>query len=108
MGSTPPADLGQLRADASRFQAEVISGVVAPGRTNALELKIRFIQGKLARGTAQLVAPSGDVRTITILGITQVHYTHPSAIEPNIMYIGATDVAPDIIHAGQMIVQPKE
>lgn len=95
----------QLAATSVGFKAEVISGAVAPGRPSALELKVRFIQGKPVRGAAQLIELSGGVSAITILGITQMDYLRPSAIEPNSMYLGVTGVALDDVHAGQMIIQ---
>src|SRR5579863_10669133 len=96
----------QLTATSVGFKAEVISGAAAPGRPGALELKVRFIQGTPARGAAQLIEPSGEVGAITILGVSQVHYTHPSAIEANVIFIGVTGVALDAIRPGQIIVQP--
>ncbi|HLY29879.1 MAG TPA: hypothetical protein VKQ36_02510 [Ktedonobacterales bacterium] len=91
---------------ANSFAAEVIRGAEAPGRPNALELNVRLLQGKLVRGGAQLIDPSGAIHSITVLGVTLVDYTHPDVIEPNVVYLGVTGVTLDVVQPGQFVVQP--
>jgi hypothetical protein len=87
------------------FQAEVLSGAAPPGRQGTLEIKVRWRQGKIKRGPAQLVSPSGGTKPVNVLGITQVTPLPHKPVDAALMMLGITGaVAADIV-PGSLLVQ---
>ncbi len=87
------------------FQAEVLSGAIPPGRPGTLEIKVRWKQGKIKPGPAQLVSPSGGTKSVNVLGITQVTPTSRMPVDPAMMMLGITGAVPADILPGSLLVQ---